>query len=68
MFKITKDAIYLFIIFWLILIMAVEFHRFVAHYEYLTSILKLMHKFTEPNNLPDSTLDLVFRVAMRMFK
>lgn len=45
MFKPTKDAVYLFIIFWLLLIMSLEFQMFVKHYEYLVSVLGLLHKF-----------------------
>lgn len=51
MFKITRDAIYLFVIFWLLLIMTVEFHWFVGHYEYLTSILQLMYKSKSGQNI-----------------
>lgn len=60
MFKLTKDAIYLLIIMLLILIMTLEFHRFVNHYIYLESILHLIYQFKhEPKNI-----DLVFNFLL----
>lgn len=51
MFKITRDAVYLSIIFWLVLIITIEFHWFVRHYEYLVSVLGLMHRFKNKHDL-----------------
>lgn len=57
MFKITRDAIYLFVIFLLILFMSYEFYFFLNHYEYLLSLLKIMHKFKT-----EKALDIVYKM------